>query len=275
MYIRISDRALTWCLLALFMIGLNSQAQEKSVRLANTRQFTLHSTAVNDDFEIMVGLPFGYAQSNTRYKVLYVLDANVTFGMVNDIQTLMSFEPEHPALIVVGIGYKDFGNWIQKRSRDYMPSTAGKAPGSGGTDKFLSFLENQLIPEVDKKFKTNGSNLIYGHSTAGLFGLYSLFTRPALFEGYIITSPSVDEDNGFSHNLFKSPSGSTEPARVFISYGNREKASFQSAYKSFLEVFKAWKGEKMTLQSQELDASHMSSMAPAFVKGLEFVIKDK
>lgn len=271
MHLRISDRALTCCLLALFMTNLTLLAQEKPVQMANTQQFTLHSTAVNDDFEIMVGLPFGYSQSDSRYKVLYVLDANVTFGMVNDIQTLMSFEPENPAMIIVGIGYKDFGNWIQKRARDYMPSAVSSAPGSGGADDFLSFLENQLIPEVDKRFRTNGSKLIYGHSTAALFGLYTLFQSPGLFEGYIITSPSVDEDNGFSSNLFKSSPRSIKPVRVFTSYGNREKVSFQSAYKSFLEVFQAWKSREVIFKSEEFDASHMSSMAPAFVKGLEFV----
>lgn len=274
MYLRIPERALTCCLLALFMTNLNLLAQEKSVQLANTEQFTLHSTAVNDDFEIMVGLPFGYERTDTSYKVLYVLDANVTFGMVNDIQTLISFEPENPAMIIVGIGYKDFGNWIQKRARDYMPSAVSSTPGSGEADKFLSFLEKQLIPEIDKRFRTNGSKLIYGHSTAALFGLYTLFQRPGLFDGYIITSPSVDEDNGFSHNLFKS-SSSTKPVRVFTSYGSREKASFQSAYKSFLEVFQAWKGREVILKSEEFDASHMSSMAPAFVKGLEFVNKNE
>lgn len=264
---------LIYCLImALTFASLSLRAQEKSVQLANTQQFTLHSDAVNDNFEIMVGLPFGYSQSDTRYKVLYVLDANVTFGMVNDIQTLISFEPENPPMIVIGIGYKDFGNWIQKRARDYMPTQVNTAPGSGGAGKFLQFLEEQLIPHINQEYRTTESRLLYGHSTAGLFGLYTIFQKPNLFEGYIITSPSVDEDKGYSQQqVGHTPAEVPQPVRVFLSSGSREKTSFQTAYKQFLKSFKRWEEQGIKVKSEEFDASHMSSMAPAFVKGLEYV----
>lgn len=269
---KLAQRSTSFCALLFIIASLSLKAQKQPVQLANTEQFTLHSEAVNDDFEIMVGLPFGYAQSATRYKVLYVLDANVTFGLVSDIQTLMSFEPENPAMIIVGIGYKDFGNWIQKRARDYMPSAVSSAPGSGGADKFLQFLEVQLISHMDKEYRTNESRLIYGHSTAGLFGLYALFNKPDLFQGYIITSPSVDEDGGYALNQAKQSSPApAKPVKVFTSYGSREKSGFQSAYKTYLKVLQQWEGQGIRIKSEVFDASHMSSMAPAFVKGLEFV----
>lgn len=266
-------RCLTASLFFMLMLSpFSAHAQKSPVQLANTEKFTLHSEAVNDDFEIYVGLPFGYERSETSYKVLYVLDANVTFGMVNDIQTLISFEPENPAMIIVGIGYKDFGNWIQKRARDYMPSAVKTAPGSGGAAQFLSFLEDQLIPHINEQYRTNDSRIIYGHSTAGLFGLYTLFQKPDLFEGYIITSPSVDEDNGYSMGLLESSAPlSAQGARVFTSHGTREKKSFTTAYKAFMKAFKGKRPSGVQLRLAEFDASHMASMAPAFVKGLEFV----
>lgn len=269
---KLTQRRANFCALVFVIACLSLKAQHKPVQLANTQQFTLHSETVNDDFEIMVGLPFGYSQSGTRYKVLYVLDANVTFGMVNDIQTLMSFEPEAPPMIIVGIGYKDFSNWIQKRARDYVPSAVSTATGPGGANKFLQFLEGQLIPHIDKEYRTHKSRLIYGHSTAGLFALYTLFQKPALFQSYIITSPSVDEDGGYALSQVRLSSITPDkPVKVFTSCGSREKASFQSAYKTYLEVLQKRVGGEITLKAETFDASHMSSMAPAFVRGLEFV----
>lgn len=254
------------------LFSLSLKAQQKSVQLANTQQFTLHSEAVNDDFEIMVGLPFGYSGSDTRYKVLYVLDANVTFGMVHDIQTLLSFEPENPPMIVVGIGYKDFSNWIQKRARDYMGNEVSTVPGSGGAGKFLRFLEKQLIPHIDKEYRTTDSRLLYGHSTAGLFGLYTIFHSPDLFEGYIITSPSVDEDNDFTmRKMTLSSIVPSNPIKVYTSYGSREKTSFQTAYQQFIKKFKNQGKRNIQIRSEEIEASHMSSMAPALIRGLEYV----
>ncbi len=274
MLAKLTKRITTLCALFFVIASLSLKAQKQPVQLDNTEQFTLHSATVGDDFEIMVGLPFGYGQSDARYKVLYVLDANVTFGMVNDIQTLMSFEPENPAMIIVGIGYKYFSQWIRKRARDYMPLAVSSAPGSGGADKFLQFLENQLIPHIDKEYRTNPSRLIYGHSTAGLFGLYALFQKPDLFLGYIITSPSVDEDNGYALNQAgQSSLAPAKPIKIFTSHGSREKSSFQSAYKTYLKALQQQQNQRVKLRSETFDASHMSSMAPAFVRGLEFVNK--
>lgn len=255
----------------LMLVGQSTLlAQTKQVQLVNTEQFTLNSSNVNDDFEISVSLPFGYAQSDTEYKVLYILDANVTFGMVHDIQTLISFEPENPPLLIVGIGYKDFGNWIQKRARDYMPSKVNTAPGSGGAENFMAFLEEELFPHINNKYRTTEEKIIYGHSTAGLFGLYALLHKPDMFDGYIITSPSVDEDNGFSMNLLNS-STLDQPVRVFTSYGVKEKETFVKAYKSFVQSLEKKAGQNITLKTAQFDASHMASMAPAFVAGLQFV----
>ncbi|OEK00555.1 hypothetical protein BFP97_03110 [Roseivirga sp. 4D4] len=256
----------------LFAFQSTLLAQTESVQLANTQQFTFNSSHINDDFEIMVSLPLGYQQSSTRYKVLYVLDANVTFGMTHDIQTLISFEPENPPMIIVGIGYKDFGNWIQKRARDYMPSKVKSAPGSGGAAKFMTFLEEQLIPHINSKYRTTEEKIIYGHSTAGLFGLYVLLKKPGMFDGYIITSPSVDEDSGYSLELLNSATSvPTKQVRVFTSYGTKEKPSFVETYKAFVKALGYKIHTNVKLESGQFIASHMASMAPAFVAGLQFV----
>ena len=64
-----------------------------------------------------------------------------------------------PALIVVGIGNTD-------RTRDLTPSRAKveSYPTSGGGDKFLEFIQSELIPEIEKRYRTAPYRIFAGHS---------------------------------------------------------------------------------------------------------------
>src|SRR6185312_6654641 len=58
------------------------------------------------------------------------------------------------------------------------------------------FLENELQPFIEKKYKTNNSRTIIGQSLGGLLATEILFKKPTLFDKYIIISPSIWWDNG-------------------------------------------------------------------------------
>ena len=251
---------------------------QSPVVLDNTQEFKLTSEVVDDEFKIQVSLPFGYDASQKNYPVIYVLDANVTFGMVRDIQNLISFEPANPAAIVVGIGYRSLNEWFQKRARDFMGKPVTSAPGSGGADKFLSFLKKELIPEINKRFRVNNTKTIYGHSSAALFCLYSLFKNPSLFNNYIATSPSVDEDENYTIDLEKNfkEGALLSGRRIYISYGDAEKETFQKAYQDFVKNFTSRNHSGLKIKSAKIRGTHMVSMAPALVRGLTFIndVKD-
>jgi pimeloyl-ACP methyl ester carboxylesterase len=96
-----------------------------------------------------------------------------------------------PPMIVVGINNTD-------RQRDMTPTkpTAGfgGAPwtgSAGGADKFLSFIADELLPTVDRNYRTRPYRVLIGHSLGGLFAVYTLMNRPEVFNGYLIISPSL------------------------------------------------------------------------------------
>ncbi|GAB4229468.1 MAG: hypothetical protein Tsb0034_01060 [Ekhidna sp.] len=245
-------------------------AQTSQVSLENTHQFQIESAEVSEAYTISVALPFGYSGNENSYKTLYVLDANVTFGMVRDIQTLISFEPENPPLLVVGIGYKNLNDWIRKRSRDYKPSEAQPE----AVDRFIRFLDNELLPHIDSTYRTSDERLLYGHSSAGLLGLYAMTQKNDFFDGYIMTSPSVDEDGGITlARLKQADLQFSKPTRLYLSIGSKEKASLQTAYSELEATLKNADSSNLTYISERVDATHMASMAPAFIKGLQFVNK--
>lgn len=67
------------------------------------------------------------------------------------------------------------------RNRDMLPV---KEPG-----KFLEFVEKELMAQVEVKYLIN-QRILYGHSFAGGFTIYSLINRPGLFNKYIASSPT-------------------------------------------------------------------------------------
>src|SRR5258708_20772254 len=62
---------------------------------------------------------------------------------------------------------------------------------AGGADKFLSFIADELLPTIDRNYRTRPYRVLIGHSLGGLFAVYALMSRPEVFKGYLIGSPSL------------------------------------------------------------------------------------
>ena len=144
-------------------------------------------------------LPEGYNQKDTtKYPVIYLLDGSADEDFIHIVGLVQfnSFEwiNQIPKSIVVGIATVD-------RRRDFtFPTTIKKDlktyPTSGHSDKFISFIEQELQAYIQTKYKTNNDKTIIGQSLGGLFATEVLLKKPTLFNKYIIISPSLWWDNG-------------------------------------------------------------------------------
>ncbi|HEY1056512.1 MAG TPA: alpha/beta hydrolase-fold protein [Emticicia sp.] len=144
-------------------------------------------------------LPEGYKQEDTtRYAVVYLLDGSQDEDFIH-VAGLYQFNmfpwiERVPKSIVVGIANVD-------RRRDFTyPTTIQKDKEkyktTGNSDKFIAFLEKELQPYIEKKYKVNRSKTIIGQSLGGLLATEILLKKPTLFNQYIIISPSIWWDNG-------------------------------------------------------------------------------
>jgi predicted alpha/beta superfamily hydrolase len=96
---------------------------------------------------------------------------------------------------------------------------------SGGADKFLRVIREEIIPYIDHTYRTNQDRGLAGHSFGGLFVAYALFHQPDLFSRYLISSPSLDwddeeifrEETQFYHSAHP-----THSAKIFICGGSLE-----------------------------------------------------
>jgi tetratricopeptide (TPR) repeat protein len=95
--------------------------------------------------------------------------------------------------------------------------------GGGGADKFRAFLSKELIPEIDKTYRTQDFRVLFGHSAGGQFALYCLTSDPTLFQAYFMLSPSLDWDNELPvrslESYFATTKSSSQTLKTFIYVG--------------------------------------------------------
>jgi predicted alpha/beta superfamily hydrolase len=155
-------------------------------------QTSIFSTVLNEDRQIILHLPGNYFyDSGQKYPVMYVLDGTSQDQHTTDKIEILSVAGLIPAAIVVGIP-----NTRGNRNRDYTPPfmrTNIDDPNSvyGASDKFLTFVKNELIPFIDSNYRSSGIRTLSGNSAGGLFVLYSLFEQPNLFQARFCYSTPV------------------------------------------------------------------------------------
>ncbi len=137
-------------------------------------------------------LPDSYVKNDTLpYPVVYLLDgsANEDFLHIAGLVQFLTMIGAMPETIVVGIANVD-------RRRDFtFPTSVDEdkklVPVNGGAAKFISFVEQELKPYVEKNYKVSKKSTLIGQSLGGLMATQLLFAKPGLFSNYIIVSPSL------------------------------------------------------------------------------------
>lgn len=153
----------------------------------------IRSELLGEDRTVWVRTPATYGTSDSRYPVLYVTDAETQFVHTVVTAEFLARNGRMPEVVVVGITNTD-------RTRDLTPTKATmprpdgpplEFPTAGGADRFLDFLERELIPKVESTYRTVPYRVFAGHSFGGLFALHALAARPRLFGGIVAVSPSL------------------------------------------------------------------------------------
>ena len=187
--------------MALAVAGLEgAHAQAAAVAAAPLvigQTFTLESKALGETRRINVYLPPAYADSATlRLPVLYMPDGGLGEDFLHVaglVQVLVGNGSMRP-FILVGIENT-------QRRRDLTgPTTNAEdrkiAPKVGGSAAFRQFLREELLPQVQQRYRTTAETAIVGESLAGLFVVETLLLEPKLFNTYLAFDPSLWWNNG-------------------------------------------------------------------------------
>ncbi len=183
-----------------------SSVEDRKI-LAIGETIEIRSTILKESRRINIYLPHGYAEGSTkRYPVIYLLDGSIDEDFIH-IAGLVQFGSFSwinmiPESIVVGIGNVD-------RQRDFTFLSKNQNQedfqSAGGSQQFINFIEKELQPLIKKEYRTDSEKTIIGQSLGGLLATEILFKQPALFDNYVIISPSLWWDNESLLNLEPKP----------------------------------------------------------------------
>lgn len=159
----------------------------------------INSKILSEKRILNIYLPEGYNQNDTiKYPVTYLLDGSADEDFIHVVGLYQfnnfSWINRVPKSIVVGIANID-------RKRDFTYQTSIEEDKKryltcGKSANFISFIESELQPFIEMKYKTNNSKTIIGQSLGGLLATEILIKKPKLFNKYIIISPSLWWNNG-------------------------------------------------------------------------------
>jgi predicted alpha/beta superfamily hydrolase len=171
-----------------------AQSQGSPVVIGETVQ--LQSNVLKESRSLLIWKPAGYDNGTDRYPVLYLLDGETHFHYASGIVSFLAGNDRIPKMLLVGI----VSGGMARRTHDLTPPSAAEmdnrfTPGNGGADAFLSFIAGEVIPFVDKNYRTRPYRMLVGHSLGGLFGIFALVTKPKLFNAYIAADPSLYWNN--------------------------------------------------------------------------------
>jgi predicted alpha/beta superfamily hydrolase len=154
------------------------------------------SAILQEQRQLFVYTPYSgkkmkFATKNT-YPVLYVLDGENHFRSVAAIVERLISNGVCPPMIVVGITNT---NRVRDLTPTSSPGNNNGIDGSGGGERFISFLEKELIPYIDYSYPTAPYKLLMGHSLGGLIVMQTLVHHKHLFSAYISIDAAIWWDN--------------------------------------------------------------------------------
>jgi len=182
-----------------FLLAANDSIAQNKNQISIGTIDSVSSKVLNEERKIWIHLPRSVQNkgfSQQKYPVVYLLDGDAHFssvvGMIEELSEING-NTVCPEMIVVGIPNTN-------RTRDLTPTHSdidlpfvnkGLSEQSGGGEKFVEFLEKELIPYIDSKYPTAPYKTLIGHSFGGLTVMNILTNHTSLFNAYVSIDPSM------------------------------------------------------------------------------------
>lgn len=238
------------------------------------------------EYELRISLPHGYAEHpERRFPVVYTLDADYSFLIARNVTDHLAERNHLREVLVVGIAYGGPLRYRLHRTRDYTPTFVPEGgygaeyqKVSGGGPKFLQALETEILPFVDRHYRTLPDRTLVGHSYGGLFTVWTLLTRPGLFDRYVSVSPSLWYDDGLALKLEETYARDHDalPARLYLCVGSREGNSeidMVGDFRDFVAQLHGHDYEDLEFDHRVMENETHNSIFPGCLSnGLRFVL---
>ena len=233
--------------------------------------FTIESKAVGETRRINVMLPPGYSDTTSqRLPVLYMPDGGINedFLHIAGLLHISVMNGTMRPFILVGIENT-------QRRRDLTgPTDVAEdrkiARVVGGSAAFRRFIRTELMPWVNRRYRTTDETAIVGESLAGLFVAETLMVEPDLFDTYIAFDPSLWW-NGGELVRRKAPLNAG-PKILYLAHSSQE--DIGELTKQLADVLQSVPG--LTIHYQPMtEETHATIYHPAALRAFRHLFKPK
>jgi tetratricopeptide (TPR) repeat protein len=195
--------------------------------------------------------------------LLYVDLYNYFLDAVS-ISSRLSETGATPQFIIVGVANTN-------RYRDLLPLKSKTSGEGGGADNFLMFLEDELIPFIDKEYKTNDCRILAAPQASAVFSLYAFISKPKLFNAVISDNPFMNIDN--SEFLFKRAEEFFQTTKIlknsfYIKFEKNERLQNSEYPQKFVKLLEVNKPDGFRFHSEFSEPSGYFISPLAFKEGL-------
>lgn len=155
------------------------------------QSFKFRSKILDDTRQINVFVPPAYGPKSASYDVVYLVDGALDqdFEHIAGLAQLGALSWTFRPPIVVGIQTKNRQLDLTPPAHD--PRYIKAFPRNGGADRFLDFLQREVIPFIDHRYPTGPRRVLMGESLAGLFVVHTFLNHPEPFTDFVAVSPSL------------------------------------------------------------------------------------
>lgn len=257
---------------------------DRSFTIDNTKIVTIDSTVLDRTYDLYIKVPRDYfweRNKSKKYPVLYLNDGPHTFKVASGVTHFAQMDKA----IVVGVSFAHGENGQQSRVRDLTPIVDDTwiKYQTGGAQRYLNFIENEVFKYVEDKYRVDPSRrILSGHSLGGSFGAWVLLSKPELFSSYILTSPSLWFKNYWIFDLEEKYKAKGKPlnANVYLATGSLETIKDGMYYEmaddqvKFMKKLGSRNYQGLTIKGEVVEGTdHHSTFPVGLSKGLMFVYK--
>lgn len=263
--------------LYILLFGVQTTFGQNKTDIIIGSKFIIKSSILDEERSCLISLPDSYNNSSEmekKYPIMILLDGYTHFKTASGIVHFMSSNRNRnhlmPETIILAIENID-------RERDFtVTKIKTKRPNTmGGGRNFLDFLEKELIPYIDKNYRTEPFRTLVGHSLGGLLTLNSYMDKNSIFDAYISMDPSIWWDKEMMKNKVESISSISLNKKLYIATANQGEASYERNKKRHNSLYALMKKKSDGHLNVEIEyfekENHRSVPLIALYEGLKYL----
>ena len=213
----------------ILLFGVQTTFGQNETDIIIGSKFVIKSNILDEERTCLISLPDSYndsSEAEIKYPIIIILDGYTHFKTASGIVHFMSSNRNRnnlmPQSIIIAIENVD-------RRRDFtVTKIKTKRPNTGGGGRnFLDFIEKELVPYIDKNYRTEPSRTLIGHSLGGLLTLNSYMDKNSIFNAYISIDPSIWWNEEMMKNKVDSISSISLNKKLYIATANQGEPNYE------------------------------------------------